>query len=71
MVLQPTASGPYRNLRMQLKRTLQMRRSALDRYLIELVERDTQLERMRYLPADYNMQGRPRPTYGDEDHGWV
>jgi hypothetical protein len=72
MELHATASGPmYGDLRIELKRTLQMRRSALDRYLIELVERDTWIQGMKYVLADYTMEGRPWPTYRDEDHVWV
>ena len=68
MELRTTASGPtFGGLCMELKRTLQMRRSALDRYLIELVERDTWIEGLRYMLADINMAGRPWPTYRDED----
>jgi hypothetical protein len=56
---------------MELKRTLQMRRSALDRYLIEMIEQDTWIEGMRYMLADSNMEGRPWPTYRDEDQVWI
>jgi len=56
---------------MELKRTLQMRRSALDRYLIELVELETWVEGMRYILADYTMEGRTWPTYRHEDQVWV
>jgi hypothetical protein len=70
--LYTAASGPtYGSLRMELKRTLQMRRSALDRYLIELVELETWIEGMRYMLADYTMEGRPWPTYRHEDQVWV
>lgn len=72
MELHATASGPmFGNLRADLKRTLQMRRSALDRYLIELVERDTWIEGLRYMLTDYSMQGRPWPSYRNEDQVWV
>lgn len=72
MELHTTASGPaYGSLRMELKRTLQIRRSALDRYLIEMVEQDTWIEGMRYTLADYDMEGRPWPTYRGEDQVWV
>lgn len=71
MELHATASGPtFGGLRTELKRTLQMRRSALDRYLIELAERDTWIEGLRYMLADINMAGRPWPTYRDEDQVW-
>ncbi len=72
MELHTTASDPaYGSLRMELKRTLQIRRSALDRYLIEMVEQDTWIEGMKYTLADYDLEGRPWPTYRGEDQAWV
>ena len=72
MELHASASRPaFGNLRMELTRTLQMRRSALDRYLIEMVEQGTWIEGMRYMLADFDMEGRPWPTYCGEDQVWV
>ncbi len=72
MELHASASRPaFGNLRMELTRTLQMRRSALDHYLIEMVEQGTWIEGMRYMLADFDMEGRPWPTYRGEDQVWV
>jgi hypothetical protein len=56
---------------MELSRTLQMRRSELDRYLIELIEQGTWIEGMRHMLANRRMSGRPWPCYRDEWHVWV
>jgi len=55
---------------MELTRTLQMRRSELDRYLIELLDQNTWIEGIRYLLADYQVEGRPWPHYRGEDQVW-
>jgi hypothetical protein len=47
-----------------------MRRSELDRYLIELLEIATWVEGIRYLLADYRFEGKPWPHYRDEDRIW-
>jgi hypothetical protein len=60
-----------RDLRMELSRTLQMRRSELDRYLIETIEQHTWIEGIRYMLADYKLEGRPWPHYRDEDTVWA
>ncbi len=60
-----------RDLRMELSRTLQMRRSELDRYLIELLEQRTWIEGIRYMLADYQVEGRPWPHYRAEDKVWA
>ena len=57
---------------MELSRTLQMRRSELDRYLIELLDQATWIEGVKYLLADYNFgDGRPWPHYRGEDQIWA
>lgn len=56
---------------MELSQILQMRRSEIDRYLIEMVEQDTWVEGMKYMLADPNMEGRPWPTYKDEHLVWA
>ena len=60
-----------RDLRMELSRTLQMCRSELDRYLIEIIEQHTWIEGMRYMLANHLIDGRPWPHYRDEDNVWV
>jgi hypothetical protein len=72
MELHVSTTGPaYLGLRPVLKRTLQMRRSALDRYLIEMLEQDAWIEGIKYMLSDYGVEGRPWPTYRDEDHVWM
>ena len=42
MEIRATIEGPaYRGIRTDLSRTLRVRRSALDRYLIEMIEQNT------------------------------
>ena len=55
----------------EARSTLQMRRSALDQYLIELVDQETWIEGMRRMIADPRAQGHPWPTYRGEDRVWV
>jgi hypothetical protein len=63
------ALGP--GLTVEFSRTLQMRRSELDRYLIELLDQATWVEGVRYLLADYQFgDGRPWPHYRGEDQVW-
>lgn len=72
MELSATLIGPViRNLRMDLGRTLQVRRSAIDRYLIEMMELGVWAEGMRRLLADHQTDRRPWTTYRDEDQTWV
>jgi hypothetical protein len=59
------------DMTLELSRTLQMRRSELDRYLIELLELPTWIEGIRYLLADYRIEGKPWPHYRDEDCVWL
>jgi hypothetical protein len=57
---------------MELSRTLQMQRSELDKYLIELLGPATWIEGIRYLLADYQFgNGRPWPHYRGEDQIWA
>lgn len=56
----------------ELSRKLQMQRSELDRYLIELPDQATWLEGIRHLLADYEFgDGLPWPHYRGEDQVWV
>jgi hypothetical protein len=71
MELSATLIGPVlRNLRMDLGRTLQVRRSAIDRYLIEMMELGIWTEGMRQLLADHQTDRRPWTTYRGEDQIW-
>jgi hypothetical protein len=64
------ALGP--SITLEFSRTLQMCRSELDRYLIELLDQNTWIEGVRYLLADYQFgDGRPWPHYRGEDQVWV
>ena len=54
-------------LRAEATSTLQMRRSALDQYLIELVDQNTWITGLRRMITGPGLQGRPWPTYRDED----
>ncbi len=58
-------------LRAEARSTLQVRRSALDQYLIELVDQDTWITGLRRMIADPSAQGRPWPTYRGEDRVWL
>ncbi len=58
-------------LRAEATSTLQMRRSALDQYLIELVDHNTWIEGMRRMIAEPSPQGRRWPTYRCEDRVWL
>ena len=58
-------------LRAEATSTLQVRRSALDQYLIELVDQDTWIQGMKRMIADPSAQGRPWPTYRSEDQVWL
>lgn len=56
----------------ELSRTLQMRRSELDKYLIELLDQATWIEGVKYLLADYSFgDGRPWPHFRGEDQIWA
>jgi hypothetical protein len=58
-------------LRAEATSTLQVRRSALDQYLIELVEQDIWIQGMKRMIADPSAQGRPWSTYRGEDQVWL
>jgi hypothetical protein len=58
-------------LRWENSRTLQMRRSELDRYLIELLDQEIWLRGVKYMLADPDLKNRPWPHYRDEDQVWV
>jgi hypothetical protein len=70
MVTRTSSPGPG-NTRMELSRTLQMRRSELDRYLIELLDHETWVKGVGYLLADADAPGRPWPHFRGEDQEWV
>jgi hypothetical protein len=59
------------DLRMVLTRTLQMKRSDLDHYLIEMLDQDTWLDGVRYMLADTRLDGRPWPHFRGEDQVWI
>jgi hypothetical protein len=67
------AGMPWRGgLRPEITRTLQVRRSELERYLVELMELPTWTGGMRQMLADPNLvQGRPWPVYKGEEHIWI
>jgi hypothetical protein len=62
--------GVGADLRTEFTRTLQMKRSDLDHYLIEMVDQDTWIEGIRYMLADPELNGRPWPHYRGEDQVW-
>jgi hypothetical protein len=62
--------GPA-DLGLQVTRTLQMKRSDLDHYLIEMLDQDTWLEGIRYMLADSALNGRPWPHYRGEHQVWL
>jgi hypothetical protein len=56
----------------ELSRTLQMRRSELDRYLIELIEQTTWIEGIRFLMTGRPLMSRqPWPYYRGEHEVWI
>jgi hypothetical protein len=72
MELRATLTGPaHRGIRTDLGRTLQVRRSALDRYLIEMIEQGTWAEGVRQMLADYRLARRPWPVYRTEHETWL
>lgn len=62
--------GGRPDLRMELSRTLQMKRSDLDHYLIEMLDQDTWIEGVRYMLADARLDGHPWPHFRGEDQVW-
>jgi hypothetical protein len=72
MEVHATIQGPvHRGIRTDLNRMLQVRRSALDRYLIEMIEQCTWAEGNRNMLADWHLAKRPWPTYRDEEQTWI
>jgi hypothetical protein len=59
------------SLRWENSRTLQMRRSELDRYLIELLDQKVWLQGVKYMLVDPDLKNRPWPTHRDEHEVWV
>jgi hypothetical protein len=72
MDIRAMSTSPLRGtVVMELSRTLQMRRSELDRYLIECIEQDTWFEGIRYLLTGRPLMPRqPWPYYRDEYETW-
>jgi hypothetical protein len=60
----------HSGLRLDYTRILQMRRSELDMYLIQLLDQNVWLQGVRYMLADPNLKHRPWPHYRDEDQVW-
>ena len=48
-----------------------MRRSELDRYLIEMIDQHAWIEGIRYLLLHRDTPGRPWPRYRDEHLVWA
>jgi hypothetical protein len=63
--------GGLSGLRMELTRTLQMKRSDLDHYLIEMLDQDTWIDGIRYMLADTRLEGHPWPHFRGEDRVWL
>jgi hypothetical protein len=55
----------------ELTRTLQLRRSEMDRYLIELLDQGCWAAGIRHLLLSPNTSDRPWPVYRDEGHTWL
>ncbi|MFF3412590.1 hypothetical protein ACFYW8_41940 [Streptomyces sp. NPDC002742] len=55
----------------ELSRTLQLRRSEMDRYLIELLDQDCWAAGIRHLLLSPNTSDRPWPVFRDEGHTWL
>ena len=58
------------NKRAEYVKGLQMRRSELDMYLIQLLDQGTWFEGVRYMLADPELRKRPWAHYRDEDQVW-
>jgi hypothetical protein len=73
MELRSTATEPLiGTVVMQRNRMLQMCRSEMDRYLIEMIEQSTWIEGIRYLMTrDKLMPRQPWPWYRDEHLTWA
>lgn len=56
---------------MVLSRNLQLKRSELDRYLIEMIDQDPWVAGIRYLLAGADTPGQPWPVYRDEHLVWA
>lgn len=72
MELHRRVRAPLRGgMALEFTRTLQLRRSELERYLIELIDPGTWTEGVKRLLNDYQAEGRPWTTYRDEHEVWV
>lgn len=65
-----TSSSAPAGLVLEHTRTLQMRRSDLDHYLIEMLDQNTWLEGIRRMLADPRVSGRPWPHLRGEEQVW-
>ncbi len=63
--------GGRRDLRMELTRTLQLRHSGLDHYLIEMLDQESWIEGIRYMLANQQFDGRMWPHFRGEDQVWL
>lgn len=55
----------------KLSRTLQLKRSEMDRYLIELLDQDCWAAGIRHLLLSPDTSDRPWPVFRDEGHTWL
>ncbi|MEU6192371.1 hypothetical protein [Streptomyces sp. NPDC047061] len=55
----------------KLSRTLQLRRSEMDRYLIELLDQNCWAAGIRHLLLSPETSDRPWPVFRDEGHTWL
>jgi hypothetical protein len=63
--------GGRSGMRMEYTRTLQMRRSDLDHYLIEMLDQDTWIEGVRSMLAEPRLSGHPWPHFRGEHQVWL
>lgn len=71
MEMRSESRTPLGKQDMVLSRTLQLQRSELDRYLIELVDQKCWIPGIRYLLGSPGTPGRPWPVYRDEHLVWA
>ncbi|MEV7886951.1 hypothetical protein ACWD3I_29480 [Streptomyces sp. NPDC002817] len=55
----------------QISRTLQLKRSEMDRYLIELMDQDCWAAGIQHLLLSPDTSERPWPVFRDEGHTWL
>lgn len=71
MELHRQSRTPAGNRVMVLSRNLQLQRSELDRYLIEMIDQDSWVAGIRYLLASDDTPGKPWPVYRNEHLVWA